>query len=104
MAKEPTKKRAAWGSLSKNATEIVIEKEVPIPTPGRKGAPIYPFAQMKIGDSFLLSKKLGSAAKSSAYKYAAEHLGFRFSARDLPEGVRIWRVEDNRTAPKKKKK
>lgn len=100
MQKTPTKKRAAWGSLSKNENEIVIEKEVPIPSPGRKGGTIYPFSAMKIGDSFLLSKKLGAAARSSAYKFAGDHPGFKFTVREIPEGIRIWRVKDNR--PKNK--
>lgn len=100
----PTKKRAAWGSLSKTPAEIEIESNVPVPPPTRKDAKQYPFADMKIGDSFVVLKKDGGAARARAYKYGADHPGFKFTAREVPEGCRIWRIEDNRAVPKKNKK
>lgn len=83
-----------------------IDKEKhPLPK-SRKGGPYtprisrnyYPFADMNIGDSFLsqtaTSTQLAVAAHSWA-KYQAEvhsQPWCKFATRQLPEGVRIWRI------------
>lgn len=73
---------------------IEIEKNIPIP-PARIGRfPIYPFAEMEIGDSILVKgdwKKLDSA-KVAARAYGKRH-GVRFRTMQVDTGVRLWRIE-----------
>lgn len=73
-----------------------IEKNIPI---GRKGGlgrnPIYPFAEMGIGDSFFSACDDVDAKRmcSAACVYAKNHPGFKFSVRKVDGGYRVWRVE-----------
>lgn len=77
---------------------IKIEKGIEIPSRLRKsGKPSkYPFAQLEVGESFLVrttSKKSKVNRQvglcSSFRKYAPK----RFTSRTIAEGVRIWRIE-----------
>lgn len=71
---------------------VKIDKGVAIPlnsAAGRK--PKYPWAEMKIGDSFLSEAK-GPNALTHVRSCAQNKTGFRFITRTTPEGVRVWRV------------
>ena len=75
-----------------------IEKGVPMPRPRRKRE--YPWEQMEVGDSFLLSCKSEDAAKvanrarSAADSFAKKRgLSWRFSFRHVEGGIRIWRTK-----------
>ena len=68
-----------------------IRSDIPIPEQtgsGRKA--IYPFRQMKIGDSFVVPSISGRA---SAYAFAARNKDYRFASVRLEDGkYRIWRT------------
>ena len=74
-----------------------LEASVPIPAHSHRGKPgRYPFASMKVGDSFLVpgnettAKRLGS----NSYCWAQYHKNaFKFVVRQIPDGVRCWRYE-----------
>lgn len=64
-----------------------IERGIPIPT--SIGAVRYPFAKMKIGDSFVAEEP----ARQAAYNYGGRH-GKQFTVRKINSRgeIRIWRV------------
>ena len=71
--------------------EIKIEKGIPLPPLGRP--PIYPWQEMEVGDSFLVSS---SHNRIHNIAYATnKHLSpKRFAVRRQPDGsYRVWRVE-----------
>ena len=81
-----------------------IETNVPIP-PRRAGvgrAPKYPFATMKVGDSFFVQcdpKSIEQRRVVGAMRHSQRTLNLKFVSRYItaqsPEesGVRVWRVE-----------
>jgi len=69
---------------------LTIERNVPAPDWQRREK--YPFPNMAVGDSFLLTKAaLVKNARSAAWMYSRRH-GGRFSCRKVEGGWRIWRV------------
>jgi hypothetical protein len=56
--------------------------------------PGFPFSQMQIGDSFLLSSNIKrSTASVAAKRYEKKH-NVKFVSRKMDNGaIRIWRVE-----------
>ena len=71
-----------------------IESDIPAPEPDLVGRPyVYPFARMKVGDSFEVEGKACTSARSSASRYAKKH-GVKFLSHKTGEAkLRIWRVE-----------
>jgi hypothetical protein len=72
-------------------TTLVFDKNVPLPK--RVGQQRkYPFDEMQVGDSFLMTGpdawKIGTAARA----YAHIH-GWKVTIRKTPEGLRCWRIE-----------
>lgn len=70
---------------------IQIDKTIPIPPRSNRRKAIYPFRDMSVGDSFLWPD--GKKFWSETLTVARARTGYRFSYRNLPEGIRIWRVE-----------
>jgi hypothetical protein len=69
-----------------------IEKNVPVPP--RKKVTVYPFHQMKKGDSFFIPVK-GKKAQESRRRSAtaaAYKQKVKITARVMEDGVRIWRI------------
>jgi hypothetical protein len=66
-----------------------IEKGVPLP-PKRKREATYPFANMAVGDSFLMPDFIVNAT-SIACTYARRG-GFKVATRKTRDGVRVWRI------------
>lgn len=65
-----------------------IEKNVPMPeTPAK-----YPFADMEVGDSFFAENRTPSQLQNSAGTIKKSK-GFKFAARAIDGGARIWRTE-----------
>jgi hypothetical protein len=65
---------------------IEIESDIPLPE-------LYPFAKMKVGDSFLIPpEKSKGSATVSAYRYGASS-GKKFTIRKTDKGYRCWRIE-----------
>ncbi len=69
-----------------------IDKHIPIPP--RYARDQYPWAQMKVGDSFFVEgdAKAIDAAKSAA-RYRARKAGEKCTMRKKANGVRIWRTK-----------
>ena len=70
---------------------VPIEKGVPIPAIKMPGKPRkYPWPEMAVGDSFLMSANGGSGGMVSGAnkKYATKH----FVSRKTAEGYRVWRT------------
>lgn len=65
-----------------------------IPLPPCNNDLLYPFADMKVGDSFLAVHHLGATAQSLSplMNYHRKKTGFKFTQRKTPEGRRIWRT------------
>lgn len=81
-----------WESPSIGAP--VIDKGIPIPKKAGGRKPVWPFAQMEIGDSFFMA---GDRIKCQrALANAAQHYqrktGAVFVTRAMDGGARIWRV------------
>lgn len=77
--------------------KLEIEKGIPTPDPKVKRAGIpnkyrYPYRDMEVGDSFLVPGALVSEI-ASVRSYAAQTTGYRFAARAVEGGVRVWRVK-----------
>lgn len=69
---------------------IAVEKNVPMPTAGPRNAAKYPWAELEVGDSFLMPKPLANAsAQASIY---GTRKNKKFACRAVEGGTRIWRV------------
>jgi hypothetical protein len=79
--------------------QLVIEKDVPRPKKG-SGPPIrYPFAEMKLNESIFVPSGFASAnnAQSAAGQFMKRHKEFKFTCRKVDGGVRVWRIEVNKS-------
>ena len=65
-----------------------IEKGIPLPAHGNTK---YPFADMVVGDSFLMSIETHQKLRVAANAYGKRH-AMKFSVRVVESGVRCWRV------------
>jgi len=73
---------------------IKIDKGYPIPPrTGRGREPKYPWADMVVGDSFLMTSPKSISGASSGASAAGKRLGMRFSVRTEGDAYRVWRVE-----------
>lgn len=70
-------------------TQYKIDKDVPLPSAAHGNAK-YPFAQLKVGDSFFV-EGLPSAARVAAYN-SSKRLGITLVSRREGTGYRIWRA------------
>ena len=79
--------------VEKGKTMFQVEKNVPFP-PKRVGVSIYPFAQMRKGDSFLIPAKTKEEkqARRKAVTAAAYKWKVKITARVVDDGVRVWRL------------
>ena len=67
-----------------------IETNIPMPK-GR--CTIYPFQQMKVGDSFSFDERDRNTLSSSTAYYMRKHPGVKFTIRKQSAGkCRVWRV------------
>jgi hypothetical protein len=68
-----------------------IEHNIPVP---RKQERIYPFHQMKKGDSFFIptKSKTEQQSKRRAAIASARKLKMKITSRAMDSGVRIWRI------------
>lgn len=84
--------------MNKNEYEKKIESGIPMPAHSalRRKVRKYPFADMKVGDSFLLEDRVKrNTALSAAYKWleAGNGAGWKFATRQVSNGFRLWRVK-----------
>ena len=72
------------------SNELVIEKNIPVPTRAKHGTGITATARkMEVGDSFLVE----GPARKGIYTYLRYLAPMRFTTRTVDGGIRIWRVE-----------
>ena len=64
-----------------------MKVESNIPIPGK-----YPFAQMQVGDSFLVPQDVKRQTVNVAALRYGRTSGKRFTVRMTPEGYRCWRT------------
>lgn len=69
-------------------TDFKIEKG--IPAPAKRGK--YPFAEMEVGDSFLVPGAATSAEISSAVSYRKNRYQEQYICRSVDGGLRVWRI------------
>lgn len=69
-----------------------ISSDVPLPITLRRTR--WPWASMKVGDSFLVQDigDRGSIASAASY-YGKRHPGFKVTIRKVEGGLRVWRIE-----------
>lgn len=83
--------------MTKPNNEFKIECGVPIPPritgSAKRGMSKYPFAMMKIGDSFHMLCKPGAAASNIVRWRKANGSPFKFITRRVGDGYRVWRIE-----------
>ena len=76
--------------------EVKMEKGVEIPPIEYVRKPLYPYAQMQVGDSFCLpadeAGKVERSIRASAYRHSRVK-GGKFVVRAVEDGIRVWRVE-----------
>jgi hypothetical protein len=94
---------------STNATQFIVQSNVPLPprTYGTGAATKYPFAEMRVGDSFAVSlsdyagrgktpttERIQTALSNSARNYAKmRDPRFKFATRKVDAAtIRIWRI------------
>lgn len=71
----------------------MIEKGIPV-TDGRslrKGCCKYPWADMEVGDSFLVTH-VNQKAMATTAGYHSRKTGRKFKASKVENGVRVWRI------------
>lgn len=76
-------------------TQIKIEQGVPVPVNRARIGSKYPFRDMKIGDSFFLPATYAKPAsvRASASYFQIRNKGYRFTAHEQDNGIRVWRIK-----------
>lgn len=73
-----------------------IEKNVPLSEAAQRKYKRWPFAEMKIGDSFYLSLKdagqNGVVVRPAASYFGIRNRDYKFTVRKDGEGYRVWRI------------
>ena len=73
--------------------EYKIEKNIPTPINARsKGESKYPFAQMEVGDSFVMEDRSISRANNAIHLFRKKFPEKKFVVRAVDAGFRIWRI------------
>jgi hypothetical protein len=68
-----------------------IEKGIPAPKGKRGRKPLYPWTDLKIGESFIALNKTILNFRSMATR-AGQAYGRKYKVREEKNGVRVWRV------------
>jgi len=73
--------------------EVIVEKDIEMPVI-RITASKYPYAEMGIGDSFMVTSERISMINTMCgiNKKKGEELGMKFIAKRVEGGVRVWRI------------
>mgnify|MGYP003385921319 CR=1 FL=1 len=118
-ASKPKKAKAEVAETSQAESKFTILDNVPIPPRargGNGGQSQYPFAQLGVGQSFILahevdeelypdeterkaaiveeSQKLANRLSGATRRFTKNNEGFKFTVRTVPEGVQVWRIEE----------
>lgn len=80
---------------------IKVDKGVPLPElQGWGKSPKYPWASMKVGDSFFVPGKAQNAVSSCVGGHMRRHPGEHYTTRKEGDGVRVWRIAPPKGAKK----
>ena len=72
---------------------VTIEKGIPLPTRAGEGRPsVSIYRQMAVGDSVFLPNCLMNRRSNNWQRIAREN-GWKFTARTIDGGIRVWRVK-----------
>jgi hypothetical protein len=72
--------------------EIKVERNVPMPI--KRGYGKWPFATMKVGDSFAFAgDKLNQVHQAASQYRRRANPSWRFTVRKQVDGYRIWRIK-----------
>ncbi len=79
-----------------------IDNNIPMPKLSEKGIRKYPFAEMNVGDSFLIPYNISDKKEASKIRNSVRVAGIHFGTRNerdykyntaiVNEGIRVWRV------------
>ena len=69
--------------------DVVIEVGVPLPEKGLVG---WPHGDMEVGQSFFVEGKTLSNVCNANHRFHKK-LGWKFTARKVDGGIRVWRTE-----------
>lgn len=70
-----------------------IDDNVEIPPKRNRSTKKYPWAEMKIGQSFFVPNKSQASLSATAIGYSYRHPGLKFTTAKENDGVRCWRIE-----------
>lgn len=70
-------------------TAYKIERGIPLPAP----RVVYPFGDMQLGDSFLVTNDAAYESVRVAMRAYGRKHGKNFTARKMVDGMRIWRTK-----------
>lgn len=68
---------------------LAIDKGIPLPAHSQRNK--YPWAEMKVGDSFLCPPATNRSSICSTAASAGRRLGSHYIVRTTKEGIRVWR-------------
>ena len=77
--------------MSNQASEIKIDKDVPIPSRNSRPNQRYPFAMLEIGESFWAPRKLTTAWLHNLKDIDGKKFTCRREVREDITGTRVWR-------------
>lgn len=69
-------------------TKVKIDKNIPLPKKY-----IYPFVDMKVGDSFFINKKRTTVYYAVKYYVNRKGYGKKFKLKSVENGTRCWRIK-----------
>lgn len=85
-----------WFDKGEKVIEVKLEQGVEIPPIRYAKQPLYPYAQMQVGDSFALPAdadgKVERSLRASSYRHGRLK-GGKFVVRVVEDKVRVWKVE-----------
>lgn len=76
--------------------QFEIRDDIPLPpkaTGGKNGVSKYPFADLQIGQSFLVGPDGKVAIRSALTAFRKKHPTLGFATRVVEDGVGIWRTK-----------
>jgi hypothetical protein len=74
--------------------KIAIDKDIPLPPPRADPVAPYPFADMAVGDSFIVPPIMSRSMQNAVARYKKNHEGWQYVCRKSLDGVRVWRLPD----------
>lgn len=72
-------------------SDFKIEKGVPLDNSGRGRKRKYPFDQLEVDDSILITDAKAKSMSSLASNFSRKN-GVKLKVRSVDDGVRVWRV------------